>query len=159
MRQSLGMLPKRPISQIVRREVRADESPSFFDHWTYMSKDLEARTRMLRRSDWRPIFEIKANKIVETWVYYEPTKTTWQSISVDGAVDQLDEFRLQALAGRYLTNRHEIDEVYMFPDETVANILHYLEGRRIDEIVATWGPVSNPVSDFIKADFKCATCC
>ena len=158
VRQSLGTLPKRPISQIVRREVRADESPSFFDHWTYMSKELEARARMLRRSDWRPIFEIKANKIVETWVYYEPTKTTWQSISVDGAVDQMDEFRLQALAGRYLTNRDEIDEVYMFPDETVANILHYLEGRRIDEIVATWGPVSNPVSDFIKADFKCATC-
>ena len=57
-----------------------------------------------------------------------------------------------------LTNRDEIDETYMFPDEMVANILHFCEGRTIEGIVAMWGMASNPVSDFIKADFKCATC-
>ena len=66
-----------------------------------MSKELEARARLLRRSEWKPIFVIKANKIVETWVYHESNKTSWKSISVDGAVDQMDEFKLHSLAGEY----------------------------------------------------------
>ena len=126
--------------------------------WTFLSVEMRRRREQLWGTIWRPILQVKGKRIVEVWLAFEEEKTAWYTIAVDGAVDKVDEKRLNKLRDDYVKQYESAEEVLLFPTEVVGSALAFLDRKPPLEVIRMWGVVSNPVSDYLTADFRCAIC-
>ena len=132
---------------------------NLFSGWINLSSQMRLRHEELRGTEWKPILEVKGEKIVETWIYYEPLKTSkWQTICIDGTTGQMDENDVTCLEARYISRREEIDECYLYPDEVAPSVSDFCRAKTVEEIISMWGAVSNPLNDYLTANFHCAAC-
>ena len=157
VRRSLSSVNYPSLAGLERRIERPLTSEHLFAGWLKIPA-IKIRAREIGHTVWKPILEVKGQKIVETWVHFDPNKIEWRTICVDGAVGRIDETGLAVMEANYESRRMEIDEVFMFLDEMVESIVFFLARRTIEEVCGMWGMVSNPLSDYLLANFKCAIC-
>ena len=72
-------------------------STDLFGVWYNTSESLHSKKILLTGTYWNPMYQVKGNRKVETWVYLEPEKKEWGSICVDGTAEVMDEKKILKL--------------------------------------------------------------
>ena len=145
-------------SMVKRTAERRAEVEDFFEPWRVVSPAMRQRKEMFVGTHWRAYLEVKRNKIIETWLFQDPSRSDWYIFAVDGTTGKVDEQRLFRRRDLYLTVRHTITEEFLFPMEMITSVWNYFREIPPYEATKEWGRVCNPLSDVLTADFKCASC-